>query len=702
MQPSVISRKSPFALFLIFYIAGIYLAAFTPVLPDLLIIALVLVLGIFLVFLHLFFCRNPRFYTGSICGFLTSLIILILGFSNMKIQEQSDNLAIQSANFSGTALIEIIEPAVRTKKTVKVTAVIREHKCVKNRQRILAYFEIDSGSLNLVPGNMVIARLKLIPVPPPDNPGEFNYRNYLASRKIYSQTYLKSGYWELADQSPRKSFKSLSYNMQQSLLNQYRKIGLDNSLYSLLSALTLGYKNDLEVQTKKVFARAGVMHVMALSGFNVAVIAFVLNYLFIFCDRIKYGHILKNTIIILVIWMFAFISGLSPSVTRAAVMISLVLIGTLIQRRINTANILYVSAFVLLTISPGMIKDISFQLSFSAVFGIMFFQPILYALICFKGFLLNKIWQLFTVAFAAQLSTLPLTLFYFNQFPLYFWLTNLYVVPLVSVIICVAGIFLALSFINPLVPVLGKMLAILLSVLFGSVSSVELLPYALIENIRINALQMIIISGMILSFGLFMIKRNSRYLFAVMSLLILMLCFSIYNNYTWNRQRILMVGNLKGESVIHIIAGRQCIFLSDGKASSDESMMQYLFGKFWIGHGITDPIKHKNKLLPSDNEHPGLGNNNLFSFCGKRVLVLKDESMLRWKPREPLKIDFLIISNNMKPDIDKLLKTIDPGLAVIDSKTKWNQSEKWRKLLGEKNIDCWSVREQGAFVYEFE
>jgi competence protein ComEC len=165
---------------------------------------------------------------------------------------------------------------------------------------------------------------------------------------------------------------------------------------------------------------------------------------------------IRTIIIIPSLWCFAFITGLTPSVVRATVMLSLVLAGKTMGKNIISQNIIMSSAFLILALKPGMLCDTGFQLSFCAVYGIIVFHPVLVSIVKIKSGLLLHLWQFFMLSFAAQISTLPVSLYSFHQFPVYFWLTNLYVIPLVSAIIYVSSFYLLFSFINPLGVLSGK------------------------------------------------------------------------------------------------------------------------------------------------------------------------------------------------------------------------------------------------------
>jgi competence protein ComEC len=697
-------RKSPFARLLLFFIAGILTGS---VFYNWHNISVLVIPSLFILLLLVIFIRlnnRPDYHTNWISGILSGLIIICTGFVNYRIHDLYGERIKNSNVTAQEFFIEVIEPPLNTDKSVKVTALIKhlrmDGQWFSHRQKILIYFEKDSNAMRLNPGDILICHLKLTRISGPRNPGEFNYQQYLERRKIYHQAFVRSDSWMIIN-NHKRSLRASSFAMQRYLLNEYQKIGLNNTLYSLLSAITLGYKNDLEIHTLQIFSKAGVMHVMALSGFNVAVIAVFMSYLFFFSDRFKNGKIIKTVLIVLLIWLFVWVTGLSPSVTRAAVMITLVMTGRLMQRRINTINILCVSAFILLTISPALIFDIGFQLSFAAVFGIIVYEPLLYRLIKCRYFFTDKIWQLFTVSCAAQFATMPLTLYYFHQFPVYFWLTNLFVVPLVSLITCIAGIFLLCSSIYPLMHFVGQVLAILLSILYHVVSFTEILPFAVIENIVINEFQALLMVLIILVIALFFLHRRSIFVWSVLAMLSVYGLINIKRISTWNNQQLLMVGNCKNSTAIHCIKGRKAVLFSSNELKAGDSDYQYAFDNFWMNHGVAGRVQKKNIESSGVYKADWLCNNSFFGFSGRRIIIFQDNSSFKWQSKKPLKIDILIVTGKVQTDLVSILSLIDPDLIIFDSSVKWYQAEKWSALCAAHDVRHWIVAKQGAYEAVF-
>jgi competence protein ComEC len=712
MQLLAIFRKSPFARLLLFYTAGILSAGLISLQNTLSNYTLTGVVVFLIGALLVTVCRRPGYNTDWLTGLVSGAALFVIGFINMNIQYQAGNRLIKTSGYQGLFVMEIADTPEIKEKSVKATVNIKGYLAEgiwnNDQQKIMVYFEKDTSSVRLMPGDRILAKSKLSGVTAPKNPGEFDYRRYLAVRGIYNQAYLESGLWKTNGNNRRSSIRILAFRMQGQLLRAYQKIGLNNTLYSVLSALTLGYKNDLETHTKQVFSQAGVMHVMALSGFNVAVIALAMGYLLVFSDRYRAGRIFKTMVIILVIWLFAFVTGLSPSVTRAAVMISFVMTGKLIHRQINTYNILFASAFLLMAISPGLIFDISFQLSFAAVMGIIIYQPVIYRLVVFKHTISDKIWEIFAVSCAAQLSTLPLTLYYFHQFPVYFWLTNLYVVPLVSVIICVAGVFLLVSSVEPLMLLTGKVLAILLAALYKAVAFIEILPFSLIESIHISGMQTVVLVAFILFLGLFTLQRKIISLWLALSLFAIFQLMNTMQAISLRNQKVFMVGNLKGHSAINMISGKEGILLADSALSFENPAVRYAFNNFWTEHGVADNLR----LISCSDEFLGeteiisgsfykstwLGNNIFFEFFGKRIIIIKDNYLYRYGADYPLKVDLVIVTGNLKPDMDALVKLLDPELLILDSSVKNYQAVQWIKLCQRLGVNCWNISQKGAYM----
>ncbi len=706
-----ILRKSPFSRLIVLYAFGIAITDcignFFP--PDKAILFILLILWLFLSgIVHL----PGNLNTAWIAGSLAALLIFLCGIWAAEIDIKREKQAGFLPETSMPYRLLIIDVPESNGNSVKAIARVLEVRSregwIKQNLKVLLFVAYDSVRMPR-PGCVLHLNAALKCIPPPANPDEFNYRRYLATRHIYRQAFIKplqDAYLPGRLVTPRIR----ACLMRNQLLQLFQNLNLEPRYLGLVSALTLGYREDVDATTKKSFTRAGVMHIMALSGFNVGIIALVLGFVLGIFGRNPAGKYSKTVIILLFLWLFALITGLSPSVTRATVMISFVMTGRLFHRRVNTYNILFVSAFLLLTFNPGMISDVSFQLSFAAVLGILAYQPVLKDLVVFKNSLANKIWQLFTLSCAAQLATFPLTLFYFHQFPVYFWLTNLYVVPLVSVILCVAGGYLAMVWLKPFALVAGKVLALLLKILLVSVNAVEKLPASVIGDVYINGMQTILLMLVIFFLAVFLAFRSAKWVPVLLLLMIQFEGIQLRHIKHLNEQQTALISSVRGKTGITFVSGRKALLLINADNLPGLNDLNYSFGNYWIKHGVKPLVISLDRLSPEICNGifmPDLyfrrqwrGDNILVSFHEQRMVLLRDDRFYKFTSKNSLQADFLIISGKLSLDPERVAREIKTKMVILDGSVKSYKAAEWKKECKKRGIACFVIPEQGAFRIE--
>lgn len=306
---------------------------------------------------------------------------------------------------------------------------------------IYAYFKKSNTSLRFEPGQSLLLKVKLQAVAMPKNPFEFDYHAYLYNRQIYHTAFVDTfSYCTLPLNSPINPVWKAGLTCKKVLLEKLVHSGLSKHAYSICAALLTGYDADIDKTVMDAFSHSGTLHVLSVSGLHVGLIYLVLNYLIDFFDRKRQFKLKRFVCITLVLWFFALITGFSAPVLRAVIMFSLLGIGKIYFRADykHQMNILLVSAFLLLLYNPYFINDVGFLLSYFAMFGLMYFQPKFYAVWMPKNRLVNYGWQSITASFAATLSTLPVTLFYFKQFPVWFFVCNIIVVPATFILLILA------------------------------------------------------------------------------------------------------------------------------------------------------------------------------------------------------------------------------------------------------------------------
>lgn len=339
--------------------------------------------------------------------------------------------------------------------------------------------------------------------------GTFDYRRYLEVHGFSGQTFVRHGDWQLLPNSwqgltwwERIKLKFLCF--RHTLLGRYRQMGANGDQYAVIAAMTLGDKSAMTQELKEVYAINGASHVLALSGLHLGIIYMILS-LMVMGRRFR---LVSQVLIVLSIWAFVLMVGMSPSVVRSAVMISIYALLSLANRNRASLNALALAALIMLLISPDSLFDVGFQFSFLALLAILTIQPLMEGLVSVKYLLdrplLRWLWGLVTVSLAAQIGVAPMIAYYFGRFSTYFILTNLLVVPATSVIL-----YLALA--SLLIPVVGVLLVQIVGWLNNCLSLMAThLPYASIEGLHPSPLQTTLVYVIIISIYMIIVIYDKR------------------------------------------------------------------------------------------------------------------------------------------------------------------------------------------------
>ena len=282
--------------------------------------------------------------------------------------------------------------------------------------------------------------------------------------------------------SSKAPFANLLNRWRQTLLNRYQQLNLSNDNYAILSSLTLGNRTAMPEEQELAYAKSGLTHVLAISGMHIMVLYAVLCLLFGIDSRKKERRIYRKSAVILLLWLFAFLSGFSPSAVRATFMFSLFLAGSMLERKGNSYNILFAVATIMLLFNPFYLFDISFQLSFGAVWAILFFDPWLKQLLKTENKLLAYIRDIVTISTSAQIGVLPLLLYYFGYFTLLFPVANLLVLPFFPVILALGWVYLPLSLFGIFDPFFHSTLTFLLDYMNKVAAIIAAIPHSRLET----------------------------------------------------------------------------------------------------------------------------------------------------------------------------------------------------------------------------
>jgi len=527
-------------------ISGLYIK---PGLIFLVLVAVIIISGFSISLLFNKYRLNLLFgYTLTISLFMCGLLL----YTNEK--NSISTLKNEQSIYSCTLTDFPEEKENSYQLIVKLNGKITHDGIEKVKGSIILYNKKDSLDNKLLPGDLLVIKCTPLAIVSRGNPYEFDYRFYMENHGIRYYSFTNS-HDIISHDSPahtRLVYRALI--IRNKIIEMYRARGITGENLAVVAAITLGQKNMLDPEQKQNFIKAGVIHIMAVSGLHAVILSlFIFNLLFFLKRRF---NLLRILIAILILWAFAFVTGLTPSVLRATLMFSFLQAGKLMNRRVNGINSVLASAFILILIKPSAIFNAGFLLSYSAVIYIISFYQDLYHKLHFKNRFTDKIWQSAVITIVAQAGTLPLTIMLFNRFPTYFIFTNIIIIPFSSLLI-VTGCLVVMTF-----PVhfLSQILATILNYLTGTTElltkEVSSLPYSTIENIGMTPVECLLLTLTIFIFSYFILKKKS---FSIIYPLLFMFLFVIAGTISEISTRTtneLIVFNTPGSSTIGIRTGK--------------------------------------------------------------------------------------------------------------------------------------------------
>jgi len=578
-------------------------------------IRLLLTISALLFFVLLLVNRKYTYRVFTFFGIGINLLFILIGILIFEIYNTIPAF-IEDGIFTATILEKPQEKRNSYKSVAKLSTVKSGSAKLQTNEKILVYFEKHNNLEQLQPGDNIIFSTKPQPIKNYGNPFEFDYKKYLERKNIYRQLYLSANNWEITSTILKPTLTISAEQFREKLLKIYRNQNLGKNELEILSALTLGYKRDLDRETKRVFSASGAMHILAVSGLHVGIIFWVITLLFGFLRKQKLGRLLFMIISIILLWSYAFITGLSPSVMRASTMFSIFVIGENINRKPNSYNSLTASALFLLLFNPNNLFEVGFQLSYSAVFGILFLQPKLSKLITINNKILKFFWTLLTISIAAQIATFPITTFYFNQFPTYFWITNLFIIPAVMILIPLGISLLVVAKVPILSTLISAILQFIIKCCYIILSQIEQFPFSVYE-VSVHPIQLFFLLAALFSLYLFLKFHRAKFFQAILVSILLISTTSFIIQINRNKTTEIIVYNNPKNLTIQLIRGKTNFVISEFKPEEPSN--------------ILNSIRNTNHKLRLNNPifitfEDSLKNN--FLFEKNRVLIFEGKTIL--------------------------------------------------------------------------
>ncbi|MGZ2371968.1 ComEC/Rec2 family competence protein [Ancylomarina sp. YFZ004] len=630
----------------------------------------------------LIFQSLPFFRKSYAYSFIYGIFIFlfVIGSGYIRVYHSNARMTLSSVDsitaFKGNLKRSPDEKAKSMACVIELKEVYNKDRWENTNVQVLLYLAKDSLSRELEAGDEILVSSKLERVKNNGNPNEFDYAKYLQHRYILYSTYVRGSSWKLIEKNKSFSFKHIAVAWRQRLLNIYKKAGLKNEAYEILAALTLGAREEVSEDVKSVWSAAGATHVLAVSGLHVGIIFGVMQFLLSFLAGSMLGRFIRGVILLACLWSYALLTGLSPSVMRAASMFSILAIALMINRKGTIYNSLSISALLLLLIDPFVLFNVGFQFSYLAVVSIVFFQPKFENMIKVNSFVLRWSWRLFTVSLAAQIGTFPLAIYYFHQFPAYFFLSNFVIIPVAGLLIYGSALLLIFSDIELLTKWFTYLLQHFVELIHGLIYQIQALPGALVERITFTSLQVVFLYCLIIGLAFSVFGKSKKALFASV---IFLIAFQLIHISDLDRSQSseLLVFNVHKQSLICIRDGQNILVLSDTILTEKQK------NRLLYPYAMAKGVKHYSYELLKENE---------LRVLNDKTIAIVGNSALKENVKD-LKVDYLILRNNAN-GYEKLTKEFKGKALVRDAS---NYPQKDRKSPDDSNTRIWDTRIKGSF-----
>jgi len=506
-----------------------------------------------------------------------------------------------------------------------------------------AYFEIDSTSRLLKYGDYILVNNNLSDVRPSVNPYQFDFKKYYENKNIYQQGYFKVGDWKNLQINRTNPLFALSYRWQASLRKLFDRHFLDEQVKGVAQAIVFGYKEDLDDDWLKAFSKTGTIHVLAVSGLHVGIIFILLGGMLRIRQSKGRWLIAKSLLAIFILFLYCLITGFAPSVARASLMFTVVILARAFNRNSNIYNTLTFAAFVLLIFNPLNLYNVGFQFSFLAVIGIVYYKDTFRAWLPQTSWLGDKVVTLTSVSIAAQITTFPIGLYYFHQYPNLFMFSNLIVIPCITVILYAGIFFVAFgSWIPMLASFFSSVSETYILFIAKVVHFIQDVPYAFFDNVHITFLQMICIYLIIILGTITWVNKWQKglYLTAIAAVLFLVADLQ-YNRSISDTEMILF--DVRNETLIGFKQNGFVTFLASDGIYKDQSKMDFIITPYLVTERLSNnycvypsQLAQYKETLPTVE----LLGNGFVWFNDKRILLLDG---MQSYIKEPMDIDILLV-----------------------------------------------------------
>jgi len=664
---------------LIPFVFGIFLADFSiSVIPELnsAWIHFEILLTAVLIFLH-YSVKDYKSIFGVIVFAQLCLLGFILYHANNPLYD-AQHFSIQEQNGSYVGVVNSVldkneKQEIRIRLELCKTGLDSFINCTGNS---LLYCSVDSTK-QLELGDRIRFDVNWKPIKSNPNPYAFDYSRYLFFQKIHHIGYLKPRDWKLVEKEGLPVLQQIASKYRSECFKTLEKWIPKKENLSIASAMVLGLRSDLAEELKNAFVETGAIHVLAVSGLHVGILSMIVLWILNFLpSRSLFFKVLRYILYLSVIWMFALITGAGPAVLRACLMFSLYFSAGIFSRSSASMNSLAAAAFLILLNNPYQLFYLGFQFSFLAITSILIFMPFAQSYYQNKHLFIRYFLNLIVLSCVAQILVAPLSISYFNQFAVYFFLSGIVAVPAAFLVLCSSVGILAFS---PVFPdwscsIFSKVLNWSLDILRESVLYIQNLPGAVLSELYLDSIQIIFLYGFVFSLIFFLfVSRRSLLIFCILS--VFLNGYTFAKAYTAKSQLSCFVYDVRGESLIDFFLGNTLLeFKSE---SLSQSQIEYTAKRNRLAHRVGG--MNQNNNMSTKNSASFFSNAPFFQMGDKTILLVSNQENLY--SDYSLDLDYLILTNGTEVDMHMLLQSYFVRHVIIDSSYKTSKKREYTDIL---------------------
>lgn len=615
-------------------------------------------------------------------GIATFLAAFLIGVFTFVSNNQTRNklhyihfISTQKKNY--TATITLKEKLKNTVVNNRYVAQMITLNGKKSFGKVLLNIKKDQSIPNLEIGSTLKIEGYFYKNRSPNNPNQFDYGSYLENRQIYGQFYTSASDIKLNSVAD-KSIAYYASLWRNRIIKNLEKNHFQKTELTIVIALLLGQQQDISPEVVKDYQYAGAVHVLSVSGLHVGFILLFITYLLKPFPNSRTGSIIKLIIVITFLWAFGILAGLAPSVVRSVTMFSFVAVGMFLRRSINIYNTLAVSALLILLFQPSFLFDVGFQLSYVALYFIVWLQPFLASAWNPKYKIVSYFWDIITVSFAAQIGTLPMSIYYFHQFPGLFFVTNIVILPGMSLILGLGVIVMFLAALDWVWMPLLKALEWSIFILNKIIAWVASFENFVFKDIPLHYFSMWGLYLVIFSSFIWMKKPSYRKFIVTLFALIILQIIAIPIKYSNEKAEEFIVFNKQRTSIFtERIGDKVTVFTSENFENNTNSnlvLKSYLVANYCS--------IQKKKTIP-----------NLLYFKNKKILVIDSSGAYLEKERP----DILLLINSPKINLDRVFQNWKPLKVVVDASNYKSYCRAWKATCEKEKIPFHDTAEKGFF-----